>query len=111
MVQLQISRIDNVTVIEAVGRLVSPAEAALQETLFDEIERGNANLVLDLSGVDFIDEAGLRALLQVYKRAREMAGSLRLAQPSQPVHAVLRDTGPASIFYTYATKSEAVGSY
>jgi anti-sigma B factor antagonist len=111
MIQLQISRVENVTVVEVAGRIAASDATTLQEALLDEIDRGNTNLVLDLSSTDFIDSTGLRALVYAYKRVRRIAGDVRLVQPSYPVHTILQLTGLASVFRTYPSRAEAVASY
>lgn len=111
MINLQIKRVENVTVVEVAGRVVAGDAEILQQALVDEIERGNSNLVLDLSSVEFIDSAGLRALMFAYKRVRRMAGDLRMVQPSYPVTTILQLTGLASIFHVFPTQDDAVNSY
>jgi anti-anti-sigma factor len=111
MINLQIKRVENVTVVEVAGRAADADADVLQEALLNEIERGNTNLVLDLSGVDFIDSAGLRALVFAYKQVKRIAGDMRLAQPSYPVQTILQLTGLVSIFHIFPTQGDAVNSY
>lgn len=42
------------------------------------IEEGPADVVLDLSGIDFIDSSGLGALVQLVKKAQTENGSLQI---------------------------------
>lgn len=50
-------------------------------------------IVLDLSGVTFIDSSGLRALVAAHKRAQAGGGELVVAGPSEPVLRLLGLTG------------------
>ena len=40
--------------------------------------QGPSNLILDLSGIDFVDSSGLGALVQLVKKAKDAQGSLQL---------------------------------
>ena len=42
------------------------------------ITEGPSNLILDLSGIDFVDSSGLGAMVQTVKKAKESQGSLQV---------------------------------
>lgn len=42
------------------------------------IEEGPANIILDLSKIDFVDSSGLGALVQLVKKAQTSDGSLQI---------------------------------
>jgi anti-anti-sigma factor len=42
------------------------------------ITDGPGHLILDLSGIDFVDSSGLGALVQLVKKAKEVDGSVQL---------------------------------
>lgn len=54
-------------------------------------------VVVDLSGVTFMDGAGLRALLQMLRLAASLGRPLKLSDVSPGVHRVLELTGLLSI--------------
>jgi anti-sigma B factor antagonist len=60
-----------------------------------EVQRrcGVKDMVMDLSGVDFIDSSGLHILLQVHQELEHAAATLVLLAPSEPVRFVLSLTG------------------
>lgn len=66
--------------------------AAFRAQLRAEVQSGNIRLVVDLSGVDLIDSAGLSALVSGIKAARQAGGSLHVTNPSEQVRAILRLT-------------------
>jgi len=53
----------------------------------------NSHLVLDLSGVTFIDSAGLRSLIRAQRRTERDGGSLVLRSPRPSTLRVLEITG------------------
>lgn len=42
------------------------------------VSQGPNNLILDLSGIDFVDSSGLGALVQLVKKAKDAEGTLQL---------------------------------
>jgi anti-sigma B factor antagonist len=63
-----------------------------------------AYLVLDLSGVEFMDSSGLRALLRVHNRHGDQ---VRLGPVSAVVERLLELTGTADLFTPDARSAEA----
>ena len=52
-----------------------------------------SRLIVDLSSLRFIDAGGLRAFMDVARRARRQGWSLEIANPSEPVGRLLQLTG------------------
>lgn len=71
----------SVTVITLSGRLDALEAGPLRETLQGQLDAGLSNLAVDLSDVDFVDSAGLAALVKGMKGARSLDGDLRLVKP------------------------------
>ena len=55
--------------------------------------RTPTHLILDLSGVEFMDSSGLGFIMGRYALMREIGGSLSLRDPSSPVMKMLTLTG------------------
>jgi anti-anti-sigma factor len=111
MIDLQISRLENVTLVELEGRVDSSNANLLGEALTNEIDNGHTNLVLDISSVDYMSSAGLRELVSAYKKVKRVAGDLRLVQPSPRVQDILELSGLDTIFQVFPTQTDAVESY
>jgi anti-sigma B factor antagonist len=56
------------------------------------------DIVLDCSGIGFLDSSGLRILLDLDRRAEEVAGKLILAAVPAPVARVLDLAGVSAVF-------------
>ena len=72
---------------------------------------GQPMLVIDMSQVPLIDSAGLETLLDIQQTLRESSGTLKLAGLTQLCEDILRVTGLADRFETYAETKAAVGSF
>ena len=69
---------DDGTVAVVSGEVDVCTEAQLQQALLQIMREHGARLLLDVSGVSFMDCAGLRALLTTRRRAELHGGFMRL---------------------------------
>ncbi len=80
-------------VIEVVGRIDSDHAQRLLRQAEAALAHGLQHLVLDLAGVQFINSAGLRALVEIFKRAQRRRRRLTVLNPSERVEKVLTLVG------------------
>ncbi|MCC7208439.1 MAG: STAS domain-containing protein [Anaerolineae bacterium] len=106
-----VSEMRRVTLIEVNGRVDSTNAGKLGEALNEQIDAGRNQIVLDLSSVEYISSAGLREMVAAAKRVRNSNGDLRIASPSPRVKEVLDLAGLNMVFQVFATQVEAVGSF
>ena len=60
------------------GLLDAFSEPTFRKVMLKCIEDGPKNIILDLSGIDFIDSSGLGALVQVAKKVQTSKGTLQV---------------------------------
>jgi anti-anti-sigma factor len=82
-------RRDGVLLLLLAGRVGFESAATLVTAVGDAVARGDRNLVLDLTAVDYVSSAGLNALEAAAERCAETHGSLALRAVSQPVRLAL----------------------
>ncbi len=71
----------------------------LQSELTSALAGGKpANIVVDMSAVEFCDSTGMNVLLAAHRLAGERGGDLVLAAPRAPVRKILEVTGLHSVF-------------
>ena len=97
--------------IAPAGRLDLPASRAIEDALGDLCDAGNPRVVIDLTEVQYVASAGLKALLKGLRRARLQAGDVRLAAVNDRVREVFEMSGFDQVFTIYATTAGAVASY
>ena len=85
-------------IVEIIGRLDNTHAAILAGHAEEALARGRPHLILDMSSVTFINSAGLRALMQIVRRAVAANGSLTIMNPSGPVEKVLGLVGLDTVF-------------
>ena len=109
--QINVSEMKRVRLFEVAGRVDSVNANEFGAALDEALSDGKRNLVLDLSGVEYMSSAGLREMVRVLKQVRREGGDLRLAALSERVQEVLELAGLDTIFEIYPTQVEAVGSF
>jgi len=77
------------TVITVAGELDVVGGPDLRQHVIASVQAGHVNIVLDLTGVDYIDSFGLGVLVGVLKRARLASGDIALVIPEPRVRRVL----------------------
>lgn len=97
-----------VAVSESVDALTAPD---LTRTLTEQIKGGHSNLVVDLTGVEFMSSAGLRTLLGAVKESRTSGGDLRIASTNPGIDKVLKMSGFHNVAKVFTSSSEAVASF
>jgi anti-sigma B factor antagonist len=84
---------DGGTIVAISGEVDVGTEAPLQQALLPIIRERGPRLMLDVSGVSFMDCAGLRALLATRRRAEMRGGCMRLIATSAAVRRITELTG------------------
>jgi anti-sigma B factor antagonist len=96
------------TVITVAGELDVVGGPDLRQAIMAEVRVGNHQLVLDLSGVDFIDSFGLGVVIGALKRVRILDGDLRLVVPEPRVRRVFEVCDLDRVFDFHASVDAAV---
>jgi anti-sigma B factor antagonist len=76
-------------IVHISGEVDIVAAPQLQHQLETLVAEGHTELVLDLSGVEFIDAAGIGVLVSAYNRTARAGGHLTLRRPSPAVQGLL----------------------
>ncbi len=102
---------NDVTVVELQGELDGDVAELFRNTITDVIAKHKTGIVLDMSGVGFIDSSGLEQLLWIRDYCNENKCELRLAGLDENCARILEITRLASEFDCYAELAEAVKSF
>src|SRR6266699_6574290 len=92
---------EDVTVISCKGRIAYGAEAAALSAEIAELVPQTRRVVIDLSGVEMIDAAGLGALISGVLTAQASQCSVELAAPGNLILELLELTKLISVFELY----------
>ncbi len=89
---------DGVVTVKVVGEVDTFTAPVLRSTLDSQLEQSPRELVIDLSGVQFLGSAGLAVLVETQKSARSREVALRLIATTRAVTRPLEVTGLIDLF-------------
>lgn len=99
-------------VVKVTGRVDSSTAPLLAEALTKITEAGRYRIAVDMSNLDFISSAGLRALISTQKACRRYnRGEIVLASVGSNVAATLDLAGFTPLFKIFADATSAVGNF
>jgi anti-anti-sigma factor len=98
---------EGVSVVCCKGRIAYGIESAAFSGEIAELAFLTRRVVIDLSGVEMIDAAGLGALISAAVTAQASQCSIRLAAPGNSVRQLLELTNLTSVFEVYPTLDAA----
>ena len=110
LLSYEVAEHDRASVVRLTGELDAHQAPALRSLLAEQVLTGPGNLVLDLSGLTFIDSSGLAALIAAHKGTQAAGTSFVLAGPGAAVTKVLALTGLRTVLATAPSVEEALAS-
>ena len=95
VLSIGVTHADHVTEVTVSGEIDAASMAALQTPLSELSSQ--THIVLDMSGVKFMDSSGLRVILAQRIRMTEAGGSIHIRRASPAVERILQISGLADI--------------
>lgn len=102
---------DGVNIVTCHGRITFGDEAALLRESLKTTLASNKHLVLNLSGVTYIDSGGLGTLVGVYSSARAAGADIKLTGIGARLRDTLQITKLVTVFEVYETEQQAIGAF
>jgi len=111
--QLKLSTriVDGIAVLDCAGRIVFGDESSLLRDVAKKLINENKRIVLNLSGVNYIDSGGLGTLVSLFTTAQKAGGSIKLANLTERVGDLLQVTKLLTVFEVYDSEAKALDSY
>lgn len=100
----------DLTVVVVVGEVDVYTASVLREKLSEVIDGDHADVVVDLTGVGFLDSTGLGVLVGALKKVRGFGGRLQLVIDQEKVMKVFRITALTQVFTIHETLEDALES-
>ena len=105
---IQQTRNEAVTILAPSGRIDTTTSPALEDAIRKTVDAGVRDLVVDFGSVEYISSAGLRVLLVLAKRMRDLRGRLVLCGMPEPVRQVFQLAGFIPLFVVEPTQAAAL---
>jgi anti-sigma B factor antagonist len=109
---VEIRRLGAVVVVVLKGKVtLGEASQSVRSTVEQLVAENCSKIVFNLSGVPFIDSAGLGALTLSYTKTKAVGGMLKLAEAQTRVKDALEMTRLTRLFTLYETEKDAIDSF
>ena len=102
---------ERVVILTLKGRLTVGESASVHERVSEVLASGRANLILDLSAVDYIDSMGLGSLVHCFTSVKKAGGALKLLRLSKRNVELLLLSKLHKVFEVFAEEEDAVNSF
>jgi anti-sigma B factor antagonist len=107
---LKVRRVDSIPVLNLSGDVDEFTCAKLRETIHSLLDAGEFNLVIGVSGVNYIDSSGLGTLVGGLRLVAEHEGGLAISGTNPQIERVLSITGLNKILPLFEDDRAAVES-
>ena len=101
-----------VTILDISGQVTAGGgDQVLQEAIDTLVAAGRTRLVVNLSGVDFMDSAGMGELVASHRMVERFGGQLKILRPHSRVENSLSTAKLLPLFEVFDDEKKAVDSF
>jgi anti-sigma B factor antagonist len=111
MLKMESDISEGVVILYCAGRLVFGDETAAFRERIKHILLGTQRIVVNLSGIEYIDSGGLGTLVGILASTRNRNGEIKLVRPNKRVLDLLQRTRLLTVFKLYETDDQAVKAF
>lgn len=105
---LKTEKKDKWLVIYLEGRLDVMLSQSLEQTVMQEIEKGEIFLLFNLAEVEYMSSSGLRVFISTMRKLNDKKGEIRLCNMSESVRKILKIVDLESMFKIFSSEEEAL---
>ena len=102
----------DVAIVDLAGKItLGDGSGLVRNTIKSILDGGHKNILLNLSGVTYMDSAGLGEIVGSYATVANLGGSVKLLNPQGKVKDLLSVTKLYAVFVTFNDEEPAVRSF
>ena len=103
----------DVAIIKVTGDITlnKGGDVLLKDKVQSLIQQGHKHLLVDLSGVSYVDSAGLGELVQAYATTKTRGGALKLLNVTKRLRDLLVVTKLLTVFEAFDNEASALASF
>ncbi len=104
--------VGGVSVLDLSGKIVlGEGDGQIRDRIKDLLADGQRRILLNLGEVNYVDSAGLGALISSYTTTKRQGGQLKLVNLTKRIQDLLAITKLITVFETYDNEAEAIASF
>ena len=100
-----------VSILDVAGRLTSFEVGALRESVSRLLIDGRKDIVLNLSGLQYLDSSGIGELARIYVSVVKQSGQMKVIGLSSKVEEILKITQLYQVFPEFSSEAAALESF
>jgi anti-sigma B factor antagonist len=108
---LAVERVDGITVVELQGDYLDASVAETFKRKIALVLETNRRVLLNMQQVQFVDSAGIGALVSCLRRVSAAGGELKLCAMSKTVRMAFEIVRMHRIFETFDTREDAIRAF
>ena len=111
-VKLTIRQVGDVTVMDAAGRItLGEGASTFRDSIRDLAAKGDKKILVNLSGVTYLDSSGIGELVAGYTTITNAGGKLKLVNLTSKVQNPLQTTKLYTVFDVFENEADGVKSF
>jgi len=104
--------VSGVSVLDLSGKIVlGEGDGQIRDRINSLLADGQKRILLNLGDVNYIDSAGLGALISSYTTTKRQGGQLKLVNLTKRIQDLLAITKLITVFETYDNEGQALASF
>lgn len=108
---IKIREAGTVSLLDVSGRLTSFETGALRDSISRLLKQGRRDIVLNLSGLNYLDSSGIGELARVYVTVVKQNGQMKVVGLSSKIEEVLKITQLYQVFPEFPDEEAALKSF
>ena len=100
-----------VSLVDVSGRLTSFEVGTLRDAISRLVKQGHKDIVLNLSGLQYLDSSGIGELARVYVSVVKQSGQMKVVGLSSKVEEILKITHLYQVFPEFPDEEAALKSF
>ena len=100
-----------VSLLDVSGRLTSFETGALRDSISRLLKQGRRNIVLILSGLQYLDSSGIGELANIYVSVVKASGQMKVVGLSPKIEEVLKIAQLYQVFQEFPSEDAALQSF
>lgn len=106
-----IRQVGQVSIVEVTGKLTSFEGGALRSSIAQLLKQGRKQILLNLSGLTYLDSSGIGDLVHTYMSVIRGGGEMKVVGLSDKVEEILKITQLYQVFQEFQDEQAALRSF
>lgn len=101
----------DVLICKVDGEINIDTSPQLRKTFAEYISKNNKKIIIDFSGLTYIDSSGIATFIELFQRLKRIEGKFRICSMSTKVRSVFEVTKVLKLFEVFDSKDEALKGF